>query len=103
MIPVLNLKNALRHPTSPSQNGMVEHHRERSMLSGGDVSDLKTADLFGTSRSNNDLKDMLRSARDANITVQKLQITTNNSSEEMKNFTERHSGGDELLLTQNNK
>lgn len=58
-------------PTSPSQLGAKNSTENRgepnfgiSMLSGGDASENKTADFFSASRSNNDLKDMLRSDRD---------------------------------------
>ena len=64
------------------------------MLSGGDASDIKTADFFSASRSNNDLKDMLRSARDAKTDKQELQT----SQTEMYNFTERTGKGNELRL-----
>ena len=86
VIPVLNLKQGLRHPTSPSQNGKAEPREPNfgvSMLSGGDASDIKTADFFSASRSNTDLKDML-----------------NPNKVNMYSFTERVGRGNELRLTQ---
>ena len=67
------------------------------MLSGGDAADIKTADFFSASRSNNDLKDMLRSARDAKTERQELQ-----TSHTEINFTERTGKGNELRLQKKN-
>ena len=91
-------------PTSPSQLGGKNAAENRgepnfgvSMLSGGDASDNKTADFFSASRSNHDLKDMLRSAREtAKNERQELQ----NSQTELYNFTERTGKGNELRLVQ---
>ena len=66
------------------------------MLSNGDASDIKTADFFSASRSNHDLKDMLKSARDPKNDGQDLQM----SQTELFNFTERIGKGNELRLLQ---
>ena len=67
------------------------------MLSGGDNSDIKTADFFSASRSSHDLKDMLKSAREGK-TGGEEQLQT--SQTELYNFTERLGKGNELRLTQ---
>ena len=71
-MPALNLAKGLKsgsrhHPTSPSIHEKTEKPEPNfgvSMLSGGDASEIKTADFFSASRSNHDLKDMLKSTND---------------------------------------